>query len=248
MQLGVTVGESTEAIERFGGRFDFVEFGLAETAPNADEAAIRTALQAADAELQVHLPFKQVVSAPVPVINDALVAHNRDLLEWAADLGAQKAVLHGTVRDPYDTGQRETFAAQLERVVAAGAEVGVEVVVENVGHQRNGMQLSVLGEITEEVGAPVCFDIGHAYMESGNDGIKRFLKHHHGQISHLHIHDVRRRGDTHLPLGAGEVDFSLLETHLDGFDGTVAIEVFCEDRPLLEDSGARIADRLGIDF
>ena len=247
MELGVTVGESIEAIERFGERFDFVEFGLAETAPNVDKDALRTALRAADTGLQVHLPFKQVVSAPVPVINDALVTHNAQLLEWAADLGARKAVLHGTVRDPYDTGQRDTFAAQLERIVAAGADVGVEVVVENVGHQQNGMQLSVLGEITDEVGVPVCFDVGHAYMEAGNDGVKRFLKYYHDQISHLHVHDVRRRGDTHLPIGAGEVDFSLLPKYLEDFDGTVAIEVFCEDQPLLEDSGRRIADRLEID-
>ncbi len=244
----MTVGESVDTISQVGAAFDFVEFGLSETAPDIDPERIATATAAVDAELCVHLPFKQVVSTPVPAFNDALVAHKRQLLSWAADLGAHKAVLHGTVRDPYDTGQRDTFARQLDRVVTAGEDVGVEVVVENVGHQRNGMQLSVLGDIAEEVAAPICFDVGHAYMEEGHDGIKRFLKYHGEQISHLHVHDVRRRGDTHLPLGAGEIDYALVGEHLDEFDGTVAVEVFTDDRPLLEDTASRVAHHLDRQF
>ncbi len=241
MELGVTIGESIDLIERVGPGFDFIEYGLGETAPTVTPAAIETATASAGVDLSVHLPFKQVVSTPVPELNDALVTHKRRLLDWAGSLGAEKAVLHGTVRDPYDTGQRDTFAVQLERIITAGRDVGVEVVVENVGHQRNGMQLSVLGEIADAVGAPICFDVGHAYMEEGNDGIDRFLKHHADQISHLHVHDVRRRGDTHLPIGAGEIDYSILADRLAGFTGSVAVEVFTDDRPLLMDTAVRIA-------
>jgi sugar phosphate isomerase/epimerase len=153
-----------------------------------------------------------------------------------------------TVRDPYDTDQRALVAEQLDRIVDVGAEYGVEVVVESVGHQRHGLQLSVLGDLTEDLAAPVCFDLGHAYIEEGMDGVERFAKYHGDQVSHLHVHDVRRRGDTHIPVGAGEIDYDVVAEQFGGFDGTVAIEVVTDDAVLLRDSARRTADHLGGTF
>lgn len=248
MQFGLTVGDSIDRLDRTAEGFDFVEFGLSEFSPNCDEQRLESALDTNDVELCVHLPFKQVLSTPVPEINEAIVAHLRRLLSWAGSMGAHKAVLHGAVRNPYDTEQRDTFAQQLRSVVKAGRNAGVEVVVENVGHQRNGMQLSVLGELAEQVNASVCFDVGHAYMEEGNDGIKRFLKYHRSQISHLHVHDARRRGDTHIPVGAGEIDYSIVSNYLSEFDGTVAVEVFTDDVHHLQDTAYRVANALDLEF
>lgn len=248
MEFGVTVGDSLDRLEATAAGFDFVEFGLGEALDipaDVDDARLDRALADRDQSLVVHLPFKQDVATPVPEINDAIVAYQERLFDWASARGARKAVLHATVRDPYDTGLRETAAEQLARIVAAGEARDVEVVVENVGHQRHGLQLSVLGDIAEAVGASVCFDVGHAYMEAGNDGIKRFCKRHGHIVSHLHVHDVRGRGDTHMPLGAGEVDGDLLARHLGDFDGTVAVEVFTDDVALLRDSAARAAAWLG---
>jgi sugar phosphate isomerase/epimerase len=181
-------------------------------------------------------------------VNDAIVDYQRRLLDAAGDLGAAKAVLHATSADRDDVDFRETAAAQLRRVADAGREAGVEVVVENVGHQHAGLQLSVLGDLARETDTPVCFDVGHAYMEGGNKAIRRFLRSHGDRVSHLHCHDVRRRGDTHLPVGAGEVDYELVASELDGFDGTVALEVFTDDEALLLDSAERVADGLGVEF
>jgi sugar phosphate isomerase/epimerase len=248
MEIGLTAGDSIDRIEATAGHFDFVEFGIAEkTAPGEDVDAdrLREACERTDVALDVHLPFKQVVSTPVPEINEAIVAHQRRLLDWAGEMGARKAVLHGTVRDPHDTEQRGTVADQLSAIVDAGEAAGVEVVVENVGHQRHGLQLTVLGDIARQVGASVCFDVGHAYMEDGADGVKRFAKRYGDLVSHIHVHDARRRGDTHIPIGAGEIDYGILSTYLGGFDGTVAVEVFTDDVPLLEDTAGRAVDALG---
>jgi sugar phosphate isomerase/epimerase len=250
MEFGVTVGGSLARLESTGAAFEFAEFGLAEAADvpeSIDDGRLRATLRELELAIDVHLPFKQVVATPVPEINEAIVAYQRRLLEWAGALGARKAVLHGTVRDPHDLDQRSTVASQLSRIVAAGEERGVEVVVENVGHQPRGLQLSVLGEIATEEDLPVCFDVGHAYMEDGNDGVERFLKRHGDLVSHLHVHDARSRGDTHIPIGAGEVDYGVVSERLDGFDGTVAVEVFTDDVDLLRDSAARAAAALGAD-
>lgn len=247
METGVTVGGSIDRLAATATGFDFAEFGLAEAAGvpgSIDDDRLREVLDEHDLGLAVHLPFKQDIATPVAEINEAIVAHQDRLLAWAGKMGAREAVLHATVRNPHDTDQRPVFADQLSRIVEAGAEHDVEVVVENVGHQARGLPLSVLGEIAEETDAPVCFDVGHAYMEDGNDGIERFLKGYADRVSHLHVHDVRGRGDTHMPLGAGAVDYGLVAEYLGGFDGTVAVEVFTDDVALLEDSARRVADVL----
>jgi sugar phosphate isomerase/epimerase len=251
MEIGLTVGDSIDRVERTAAGFDFVEFGLGEAADvpeSIDDTRLRETLDRLDLALDVHLPFEQVVATPVAELNDAIVTYNRRLLSWAGEMGARKAVLHGTVRDPYDTDQRDVVASQLDQIVDVGREHGVEVVVENVGHQRHGLQLSVLGDLTEAVDAPVCFDLGHAYMEEGMDGIERFGGSHASRVSHLHVHDVRRRGDTHMPVGAGEIDYDAVTDLFEGFDGTVAVEVFTDDTRLLRDTADRVTTRLGGHF
>ena len=249
MELGLTVGDDPDRLAASSTRFDFCELGVGEPTlvPDAiDPDRLADALAGRD--LFVHLPYSQRLATYVSEVNDAIVASQRRLLRAAGDLGAEKAVLHATSADRDDVEFRETAADQLRRVAAAGREAGVEVVVENVGHQHAGLQLSVLGDLARETGTPICFDVGHAYMEGGNKAIRRFLRSHGDRISHLHCHDVRRRGDTHLPVGAGEVDYDLVESELTGFDGTAALEVFTDDEALLADSAERVADRLGADF
>ncbi|GAB3696838.1 sugar phosphate isomerase/epimerase family protein [Halorubrum pallidum] len=249
MDVGITVGDDLDRLAASSGQFDFCELGVGEPTlvpGEIDRERLSDALAGRD--LCVHLPYSQRLASYAPEINDAIVAYQRRLLEAAGDLGASKAVLHATSADRDDVAFREVAANQLRRVADAGRDAGVEVVVENVGHQHEGLQLSVLAEIAEETDTPICFDVGHAYMEGGNKAVQRFLRRHGDRISHLHCHDVRRRGDTHLPIGAGEVDYEIVETHLPEFDGTVALEVFTDDETLLLDSAERVAERLGTGF
>jgi len=249
MDIGLTVGDDLDRLASSPARFDFCELGIGEpTLVPGEIDSDRLAGALAGRDLFVHLPYSQRLATYVPEVNDAIVDYQRRLLQAAGDLGAEKAVLHATSADRDDVDFRETAADQLRRVADAGREAGVEVVVENVGHQHAGLQLSVLGDLAREAGAPICFDVGHAYMEGDNKAIKRFLRRYGDRISHLHCHDVRRRGDTHLPVGAGEVDYDLVESELGGFDGTVALEVFTDDETLLLDSAERIAERFGADF
>ncbi|TYL36533.1 sugar phosphate isomerase/epimerase [Natronococcus pandeyae] len=246
MDVGLTVGDSLERLDDTIDGFDLAELSIAEGSDPAaiDTTRLETTLGDADADLCVHLPFKQVVVTPVSEINDAIVDYLTRLLEWAGDAGARKAVLHGTARNPHDTDLRPLFVDQLEAIDAAASDAGVELVVENVGHQKRGLPLSVLGDSARETGTAVCFDVGHAYMEDGNDGIDRFLSGYGDLVSHLHVHDARSRGDTHLPIGAGEIDYDVVADHLAGFDGTVAVEVFTDDVPLLRDTAGRAREVL----
>ncbi|GAB7009209.1 sugar phosphate isomerase/epimerase family protein [Halorubrum trueperi] len=249
MEIGLTVGDDLDRLAGSPARFDFCELGIGEPTlvpGDIDPDRLSGALDGRG--LLVHLPYSQPLTSYAPEVNDAIVAYQRRLLTAAGDLGAEKAVLHATSADRDDVDFREVAAEQLRRVAAAGREASVEVVVENVGHQHKGLQLSVLGDIARETDTPICFDVGHAYMEGGNEAITRFLRSHGDRISHLHCHDVRRRGDTHIPIGAGEVKYDVLEAELSDFDGTVALEVFTDDESLLVDSAERVAARLGTEF
>ena len=247
MDVGLTVGDQLARIPATADGFDFVELSIDSTA-NIDETQLQTTLDDVGVDLCVHLPYEQVVATPVSEINDAIVEYQTRLLRWAGKAGATKATLHGTAHNPHNVDLRPVFADQLAAIAAAGEDVGVEVVIENVGHQKQGLQLSVLGDLARETETAVCFDVGHAYMEDGNDGVKRFLRGYGDLVSHLHVHDARSRGDTHIPVGAGEIDYSILADRLDGFNGTVAVEVFTDDVPLLCDSARRAASWLGDDF
>ncbi|NGM69146.1 sugar phosphate isomerase/epimerase [Natronolimnobius sp. AArcel1] len=246
MDCGLTVGDSLDRLDDTIEGFDFAEFTLAEGVDTAtiDSDRLESSLEAAHADLCVHLPFKQDVVTPVPEINDAIVASLSRLLEWAGSAGAQKAVLHGTARNPHDTDLRPLFAEQLEAIGEAAADHGVELVVENVGHQKRGLPLTVLGDLARETDTAVCFDVGHAYMEDGNDGVKRFGSGYGDLVSHLHVHDARSRDDTHLPIGAGEIDYNIVSEQFAGFDGTVAVEVFTDDTWLLQNTAERITECL----
>lgn len=247
MEIGVTVGDSIDRIERTASEFGFVEFGIGEAIgipKEIDTDQLRRALNKVGTEFYVHLPYEQVVATPVPEINTAIVEYMQRLLDWAGSMGAKKAVLHGTTRDPYEVAQRDLVSDQLRKIGSAGEEQGIEIVVENVGHQRAGLQLSVLGDIARETDTSVCFDVGHAYMEDGQDGINRFLSRYGELVTHLHVHDVRRRGDTHIPIGSGEIDYSVLAEYVSEYSGSIAIEVFTDDGQLLHDSASRIRQYL----
>lgn len=245
MEFGLTVGDSPERIGAADPRYDFLELSIGEGfLPPASIDVDRLAERLGGRELYVHLPFGHPVVTHVPELNEAIVDYQSRLLSWAGDVGVGKAVLHGTTADRDDVDIRDRFTAQLGAVDSAAERAGVELVVENVGHQHKGVQLSVLGDAVRETDVPVCFDLGHAYMEAENDGIRRFLREHGDRVSHLHVHDARRRGDTHIPVGAGEIDYDLLSEHLPDFDGSVAVEVFTEDASLLWDSAERVRERL----
>jgi sugar phosphate isomerase/epimerase len=249
MDIGLTVGDDLDRIAASPSRFDFCELGVGEPTlvpGDIDSEQLDRALAGRD--LIVHLPYSQRLATYVPEVNDAIVDYQRRLLNAVGERGAEKAVLHATSVDRDDVEFREVAAEQLSRIADAGREAGVEVVVENVGHQHAGIQLSILGEIAQETDTPICFDVGHAYMEAGNKAIARFLRDHGDRVSHLHCHDVRRRGDTHIPVGAGEVEYEMMAAELNGFDGTVALEVFTDDDALLVDSAERVADYLGAEF
>lgn len=235
MDVGASVGPYLEDIPDLPDRFEFAEISIGEgevTPDEVDHEALRADLAAADLDLVVHLPFRQPLATTVERIDEANLAYLDELLGECATLGARKAVVHVTVRAPGQVDTADVVGARLlpamERVAAAGEDRGVEVCFENVGNV-GGVALDAVGGLTAQADLPLCFDVGHAYMEHGNAAIGEFLAVHGDRVSHLHVHDARDRGDTHIPVGSGEVDYGVVADAIPGFDGTVTVEVFTDD-------------------
>ncbi len=79
-------------------------------------------------------------------------------------------------------------------------------------------------------------DIGHANLLVTENTTEEILAAYGSRLRHVHVHDNRGGGeDLHLPLGAGSIAIAehLRSLKQLGYDGTITLEVFTEDRKYL---------------
>lgn len=240
MRYGNTVGPFFDRIADTPSSFDFVEPTIGESAvplDDVDPAAVRAHCEAADVDLVVHLPIDISLVQAAPEVADGLHAYLERALDLAAEMGAEKGVAHCDAGRGA-RGDVDRLRKNVRRLDEAGQVRGVEVVFENLGMLEKGYSLDTVGDVLADTGAAMCFDVGHAYQEGGQDAVDEFLASHADLVGHLHVHDVRGRGDSHVTVGAGEIDYDPVAVELAaaGFDGTVGVEVFAPDVRLCEHS------------
>lgn len=248
MELGVAVGPTTDGINQLPDELDYVEIALGEgeiPLTAFDASAVADQIAEVDLDLVVHLPYHQPLSTPIDRIDDATIAYLDDVLEAAAAAGARKAVAHPSARGKGLATTR--LVDRLATLADRGRDHGITVCFETVGHA-GGVSLSRLGELAEQADVSICLDVGYAYLEAGVDGTTTLLKTHGERIDHLHVHDVRSRGDTHIPVGSGEIPIAEVGNRVESAvgDATVSIEVFSDDERILADSVARTERAFGI--
>ncbi|MEZ3115007.1 sugar phosphate isomerase/epimerase family protein [Halobaculum sp. MBLA0147] len=246
LALGTTIGGFYERIDDVAawspetGGFDFLEVTVGGDSTRLDAVPVERLareLDAAGYDRTVHLPTTYPFAVPVPEARRAALAYLDRGLEVAAGFGAEKAVAHAST-EPHDPGDAPLLRETVTDLAARGEDAGVELCVENVGHLDRGFGLETVGEAVADAGASLCLDVGHAYLEVGNDGLREFLASYADLVSHVHVHDARERGDSHVPLGAGELDPTAAAAVADAAP-TVAVEVFTDDWPLLADTARR---------
>ncbi len=236
MDIGVSVGPLPENIEDVPESFDFVELSIGEhevSPEKIDAEEVREVLEQKGLDLIVHLPFRQPLATTVPEFNDAALGYFDRLLEFSSKLGAEKAVIHANMRDRDSEEELKELTSQVEQVKELGEEHSIEICFENVRHI-DTPELMELGELLARIGASMCFDIGHAFIAADEEEVSEFLENHSDLVSHLHVHDIRERGDSHIAVGEGSIDFEAVAEQLSGFDGTVCFELFTDDMDYIE--------------
>nr|MCU0494781.1 sugar phosphate isomerase/epimerase [Chloroflexaceae bacterium] len=131
--------------------------------------------------------------------------------------------------------QGEIFAQLAERA----APYGLGIMVEHPPDAACGVS-EIRGILEADARLGFHLDVGHANV--GGDRLEGLLNNFGPRLAHVHLSDNRGRNDDHLPLGAGRINWpravSLLKRA--GYDGTLTLEVFSEDRDLLLWSAERV--------
>jgi sugar phosphate isomerase/epimerase len=244
MEYGFTVGRFVDRLADVPDDVPFAELAIGEGDLPLDDLDPRTVRDALpdDVQLTVHLPFRQPLATGVPEFDVAVREYLSRVLGAAATCGADAAVCHATARDPEEEAQRAALGESMRAVAASGHERDVAVHFENLGQLDGGVGLGTLATLAGDADVELCFDIGHAVMETGygddDEAIRAFVEAAADRITYLHVHDVRARGDSHIPVGSGEVDIAWVAGLLReaGFDGRAAIEVFSDDLAFQRDA------------
>jgi sugar phosphate isomerase/epimerase len=220
--------------------FDFVDLTL--EPPGAwpvDGKAVAQLLDELGLDAVGHTAFYLPIASPLPELRAA--AHR--LFEQALDVFAAAGIRLANVHpDPapavLGADAPERNADAVARLAEAAEERGLRLMVENLG--RFG-RVEDLGPVLDAApGAGFHLDVGHANLGigSGPNRTEELLEAFGERLAHVHVSDNVGVDDLHLPLGAGTVDWPAAVRALKaaGWDGTVTLEIFSDERAHLETS------------
>lgn len=126
----------------------------------------------------------------------------------------------------------ELNIAALRPIVEMAASYGLTIAFENYKFPFD--RVSTFKVLLREVaGLSLHLDFGHANMGQNNHEV--FCTQLGDYIAHVHFSDNRATADHHMPLGVGNIDWQNAVDTLKaaGYDGTITLEVFCEDSQML---------------
>ena len=130
----------------------------------------------------------------------------------------------------------EQNVKSIAELLPVASDYGVGLMVENVpGEFNSRAQLGELLEALPELALHL--DIGHCNLQVPSNTAMEIITAYGPRVRHVHIHDNKGGyADLHLPLGTGNLDYRgpLQALQSWGYDSTITLEVFSEDRHYLE--------------
>ena len=238
--------------------FDFLE--LAMDPPQAHFSTIREsrdqirkALDAHGMQLVCHLPTFVSIADLTESIRKASLSEMQSSLEVAAELGALKVVLHPGhigglgifVKDLALTRGMDSLTA----IIAEADRLGLSVCLENMFPRfQTFFEPPHFTEILKQFrDLKLTIDTGHANIGNPDDfRILEFVRKFGHRLGHVHLSDNLGQRDDHLPLGKGTIDFEIFAQALkqSGYNDTITLEIFSEDRRQLQSSKEEFAAML----
>jgi len=233
--------------------FDYLELSM--DPPQAHYSAIRQQMNSILDDLAFHsmsiichLPTFVSTADLTDSIREASLLEMFNSLEVAAELGSQKVVLHPGHIGGMGIYVEQTALAHANNSLAAiidrAQTLGLCVCLENMFPKcRAFVEPDDFVEILQRFpDLKLTLDTGHANIANpGGRRILEFIEKFGPRIGHLHVSDNFGERDDHIPLGAGKIDFLKIINALkqNGYDDTVTLEIFSEDRRELQKSRDR---------
>lgn len=250
------VVDELEEIAAMG--FDYLELTM--DPPQAHYSVIRRqrnsilrALNSHRMGLICHLPTFVSTADLTDSIREASLSEMFKSLEVAAELGAQKVVLHPGHIGGLGIYIKETAMAlvneSLEVIIGRAQTLGLRACLENMFPKcRAFVEPAEFEDILCRFpDLMLTLDTGHANI-SGQGGRRTldFIEKFGPRIGHLHVSDNFGERDDHLPVGSGAIDFLKITRALKqcGYDDTATLEIFSDDRRELQKSRERFEEML----
>lgn len=220
---------------------DFIDLTLEPPAAGywqIDVPRVKGLLQEYGMGIVGHTAYYLPLGHPFEEIRKGAVAAFIRTAEVFAALGSSTMNIHPDKNAPMHS--REYLIGRnlesLREIVGRCAELGVEVMVENLPGSYNTVeQLGELLDALPDVGLHL--DLGHTNLDVSENTAESILAAYGHRVKHIHFHDnLGGHADLHLPLGAGTIDIprTIRALKSAGYDGTVTLEVFAPDQGLLK--------------
>lgn len=241
-----------------GEGFDFVELAL--DPPRAHYSTIRelkqeilSALSDTGTGLVCHLPTFVFTADLTESIRRVSLEETIVSLETAGELDAEKVVIHpgyiGGMGSFVMETSRQYALESLAAVSEKAAELDICLCLENMFPR---YQSFVEPEDFTDIfymfpSLKLTLDTGHANIDDRTGGrLLKFLQQYGNKLGHVHISDNHGKRDDHLPVGEGSVNFKDFISALKacGYDGTMTLEIFTDNRQNLLRSRKLIEEML----
>lgn len=224
--LSTIADDAVQTAREFGLGVELAQFCLAENmdkTPPDVQASLDAALQVPRRVL--HAPFAELCPAAIdPLVREVAKRRFLQAAALAKRYGAEKMVVHsGFIPLVYYPEWFAPQSAAFWREFLNDVD-GLTLCVENV------METSpdALRQIAEQVNDPrlrICFDVGHAFCQSGD--LAPWLDALAPYISHVHLHNNHGSFDEHLGLPDGTLDMAAVIRQLEALapQATYTLEV-----------------------
>jgi sugar phosphate isomerase/epimerase len=234
-----------EEIDVFGAlQMDYLE--LAMDSPMAHHSRIaqqKRAIQAALVHwkmgLVCHVPTFVYIAHLTESIRLASIQEVLGALETAADMGAEKVVVHPGYIDGMAVHVPDyalnLVMEGLGKIWLRSCQLGLSVCIENmfprVGPFVEPDDFAPIFAAFPEM--KLVLDTGHANIgDKTGHRVLDFIRRFGSRLGHLHVSDNNGRIDEHLPVGHGNIGFKAVARALKqvGYAGTLTLEIFAQDR------------------
>jgi sugar phosphate isomerase/epimerase len=248
MQIGMmndprrsALDEARWAVEHGFTFLDLTIEGPAAALDQIDASAIRQVLDAAGAGVVGHTAWFLPFASPVERVRRAAVEEVAASLPAFAEVGARLVNVHiakGVSSFGHERMVRLNGASFAELAELA-EPYGIRIMVEHPPIPAVSID-DIRRILAADARLGFHLDVGHAFV--GGDRLEGMLKAFGRQLCHVHLSDNRGHEDDHMPLGAGRIDWPralrLLKER--GYDGTLTLEVFAQDRDYLLHSAEKV--------
>lgn len=224
--LSTIADDAVQTAREFGLGVELAQFCLAENmdkTPPDVQASLDAALEVPRRVL--HAPFAELCPAAIdPLVREVAKRRYLQAAALAKRYGAEKMVVHsGFIPLVYYPEWFAPQSAAFWREFLNDVD-GLTLCVENV------METSpdALRQIAEQVNDPrlrICFDVGHAFCQSGE--LAPWLDALAPYSSHVHLHNNHGTFDEHLGLPDGTLDMATVIRQLEALapQATYTLEV-----------------------